>query len=99
MKRLLCVSVMISSVLSFFPLTVCLALHDDETLKDGGAWRPAEMNVGPERSASGENIDKMLDRSFKKSEIVIPPLENKTGKESDPDKSEKKSGDDTEKQN
>ena len=99
MKRLLCVSVVIFSVLSFFPLTVCLALHDDETLKDGGAWRPAEMNVGPARSASGENIDKMLDKSFKKSEIVIPPLESEQGEESDSDKSEKMSGDDTEKQN
>jgi hypothetical protein len=94
MKRILCVSVVIISVLYCFPLTVCLALHDDETLKDGGAWRPAEMNVGPARSGSEEKIDKMLDRSFKKSEIVIPPLESEKGKESDSEENEKKTGDD-----
>jgi hypothetical protein len=94
MKRILCVSVVIISVLYCFPFTVCLALHDDETLKDGGAWRPAEMNVGPDRSGSEEKIDKMLDKSFKKSEIVIPPLESENGKESDSEENEKQTGDD-----
>jgi hypothetical protein len=94
MKRILCVSVVIISVLYCFPLTLCLAVHDDETLKDGGAWRPAEMNVGPDRSGSEEKIDKMLDKSFKKSEIVIPPLESENGKESDSEENEKQTGDD-----
>jgi hypothetical protein len=99
MRKLLIVSVVIISVLYCLPLTVCLALHDDETVKSGGAWRPAKMNIGPDRSASDdEKIDKMLDRSFEKSEIVIPPLENSTDKESGSEENVK-SGDDVEQRN
>jgi len=99
MNKIFYVSVVIISVLTCFLLTVCLALHDDETVKDGGAWQPAAINVGPDRSASEKKIDKMLDRSFKKSEIVIPPLESEKGKESESEKNEQKTGDDPEKRN
>lgn len=98
MKIISCVLI-IMSFFSFLPLSVCLALHDDETLKDGGAWRPAEMNVGPDRSDSESRIDTMIDRSFEKSEIVIPPLESEKDKGSGSEESKEKSGDEAEKQN
>ena len=97
MKKILFVPAVIISLLYCFPLTLCLALHDDETLKDGGAWRPAEMNVGPDRSGSEEKIDKMLDKSFERSKIVIPPRENNMDKESGPEENLKKTDDSVEK--
>ena len=99
MKKLLFVSVVIIAVLFSLSLTVCLAVHDDETLKSGGAWQPADMNVGPDRSDSGEKIDKMLDKSFEKSKIVIPPEENNMDKESGSEEDVTKTGDDVEKRN
>ena len=99
MKKILFVSVVIISVLYSLSLTVCLAGHDDETLKSGGAWRPADMNVGPDRSDSVEKFDKMLDRSFEKSKIVIPPQDNNMDKESGSEENVTTTGDDVEKPN
>ena len=92
MKKILCMSVVIISILYYFSLSVCLAVHDDETLKSGGAWQPAEMNVGPDRSDSDKKIDKMLERSFKKSEILIPPKESEKNEETGSEESEKDPG-------
>ncbi len=66
--------------LCFVPINSTLALHDDERIGKGGAWE--SENVNPEkqgRTNKNQDIDSILDKTFKKSPLVIP------GEQKEPD--------------
>jgi hypothetical protein len=81
MKNSICLLALLAFAFSFIPFSTCLALHDDETVKSGDAWR-SDIAVGPGRSGSDDKIDENLRKAFKRSPIVIPPLEDDKNTES-----------------
>ena len=64
--------------ISFTPLN-CLALHDDETIGKGGAWKSDNIKTDqPVSSDNEESIDRELDKAFKKSPLVIPAIKKES---------------------
>ncbi len=57
----------------------CFALHDDEAIGKGGAWKSDDIkSEQPVPSDTEESIDGKLDKAFEKSPIVIPPIEQES---------------------
>ena len=73
MKNALYLILLLAACFSLISYSVCMAVHDDETLKSGDAWR-SDITVGPGGSDSDDKIDESLRKAFKRSPIVIPPL-------------------------
>jgi hypothetical protein len=75
----------------FTPFSMVMALHDDEAIGKGGAWNSDDIKTDQSVSSSNEeSIDSELDKTFKKSPIVIPALT----KESDEQDSDDQKSDD-----
>ena len=63
-------------ILSCISPDFCLALHDDEAVGKGGAWKSDDTKSDqPVSSDTEESIDGKLEKAFEKSPIVIPPIE------------------------
>jgi len=57
------------------PFNMVMALHDDEAIGKGGAWKSDDIKTDQSVSSGNEeSINSELDKTFKKSPIVIPAL-------------------------
>ena len=66
-------------ILSCISPDFCLALHDDEAVGKGGAWKSDDTKSDqPVSSDTEESIDGKLEKAFEKSPIVIPPIEQES---------------------
>jgi hypothetical protein len=57
------------------PVTGVMALHDDEAIGKGGAWKSNDKAELPASADSEKSIDKKLDQAFQKSPIIIPEMD------------------------
>lgn len=79
-------------IIGFIPLTFCFALHDDEAIGKGGAWKSDDIKTDqPVSSDNEESIDGKLDNAFEKSPIIIPTIEQelKDQESDDPENKDK----------
>ena len=53
-----------------------VALHDDEAIGKGGAWESEDKTDKPASAESKKSIDNKLDKTFQKSPIIIPQMDN-----------------------
>ncbi len=91
MKKAIDIICVIILTIIFIPLNFCFALHDDESIGKGGAWESNDVKTEqPTTSENEKSIDRELDKSFKKSSIVIPALEKELEEQGadDPEKNE-----------
>jgi hypothetical protein len=79
----------------------CFALHDDEAIGKGGAWKSDDIKSDqPVSSDTEESIDGKLDKAFEKSPIVIPPMDQESeDQESEDQESEDQESEDQESDN
>ncbi len=70
------VIIIIILTLILTPLSSSLALHDDEAIGKGGAWESEGVRRDQQTpSEKDTSIDLNLDKTFRKSPIVIPSTE------------------------
>ena len=71
------ISIYIIIILSvcFAPFSNVVALHDDEAIGKGGAWKSEDKTDKPASPESEKSIDRKLDKAFQKSPIIIPEMD------------------------
>jgi hypothetical protein len=75
MIKNICIYSIIILAICSAPFTSVMALHDDEAIGKGGAWKSDDKTDLPVSSASEKSIDNKLDKAFQKSPIIIPEMD------------------------
>ncbi|UCH82300.1 MAG: hypothetical protein JSW20_06605 [Nitrospiraceae bacterium] len=76
MKKIIVVIIL---TICLTPLSFSLALHDDESVGKGGAWKSNDVSSDPTASENSEkSIDDKIDKAFQKSDIIIPSIDKES---------------------